>query len=116
MAALATMKSEVRDYWDERPCGDGLTEAERGSSEYFREIEAAKTPLQPYVHGSAEYARWRARDVLEVGCGLGTETVRFARAGARVTAVDLTPTAVSLTAQRLADEGLDGAVHQADAE
>jgi len=116
MDALATMKSEVREYWDERPCGDGLTEAERGSSAYFREIEAAKDRLEPYVHGFAEYARWRNRDVLEVGCGLGTETVRFARAGARVTAVDLTATAVELTARRLADEGLEGTVRQADAE
>lgn len=116
MAPLATPKADVREYWNARPCGEGLTHAERGSPQYFAEIEAAKDRLEPYVHGFAEYARWHGRDILEVGCGLGTDTVRFARAGAQVTAVDLTAAAVELTARRLGDEGLNGEVRQADAE
>jgi ubiquinone/menaquinone biosynthesis C-methylase UbiE len=116
MTSLSTIKADVREYWDARPCGEGLTEAERGSPEYFAEIEAAKDRLEPYVHGFADYPSWRGREVLEVGCGLGTDTVRFARAGAHVTAVDLTATAVELTARRLAGEGLDGLAREADAE
>jgi ubiquinone/menaquinone biosynthesis C-methylase UbiE len=113
---VSDVKTRVRDYWDVRPCGEQLTQAARGSREYFAEIEEAKDRLEPYERDFADFPAWRGREVLEVGCGLGTDTVRFARAGARITAVDITPTAVSLTAQRLADEGLDGAVQQADAE
>jgi SAM-dependent methyltransferase len=109
-------KTQVQSYWDAKPCGDGLTEAERGTSRYFEDVEAAKDRLEPYVHHFAEFARWRDRDVLEIGCGVGTDTVRFARAGARVTAVDLTDTAVALTRRHLETEGLDGVVRQADAE
>jgi SAM-dependent methyltransferase len=109
-------KTEVRSYWDARPCGDGLTEAERGTSRYFEDVEAAKDRLEPYVHDFAEFAHWRDRDVLEIGCGVGTDTVRFARAGARITAVDLTDTAVALTRRHLETEGLEGLVRQADAE
>ena len=109
-------KEAVRAYWDARPCGEGLTHASRGSHEYFAEIEAEKDRLEPYLPAFAGFAASAGLDVLEVGCGVGTDTARFARAGAHVTAVDLTETAVELTRARLADEGLDGVVCQADAE
>jgi SAM-dependent methyltransferase len=37
------------------------------------------------------------KDVLEIGCGAGGATSLFQRAGAHITAIDLTPTAVALT-------------------
>jgi SAM-dependent methyltransferase len=116
MPEMTEAKTRVRRYWDEQPCGEQLTGAARGSDEYFDDIERAKDRLEPYEHRFADYSRWRDRDVLEVGCGLGTDTVRFARAGARVTALDIAPTAVELTRRHLDAEGLAAAVVQADAE
>ena len=54
--------------------------------------------------------------MLEVGVGLGTDFVRFARAGADLHGVDLTEAAVSLVRQRLGQEGLEADVQVADAE
>jgi 2-polyprenyl-3-methyl-5-hydroxy-6-metoxy-1,4-benzoquinol methylase len=113
---LVETKQAVQAYWDNRPCGEGLTHARRGTHEYFAEIEDAKNRLEPYVHSFAGFAGARGLDVLEIGCGVGTDTVRFARAGARITAVDLSETAVTLTAERLAEEQLEGTVREADAE
>lgn len=44
--------------------------------------------------------------VLEIGCGMGLHTQTMVSAGANVTAVDLTPTAVEATTRRLALKGL----------
>ena len=103
---MTAQKSDVSAYWDARPCVDGLTEAERGSQRYFVEVEEAKNQLEPYVHSFAEFSAWAGREVLEVGCGLGTDAARFARGGARITAVDLTEVAVELTRAHIASEGL----------
>ena len=54
--------------------------------------------------------------VLEIGCGLGTDGARFARAGAQYTGVDLTEAAVALARRRFELEGLPGEFRVADAE
>ena len=54
--------------------------------------------------------------VLEIGCGMGLHTQTMVSAGANVTAVDLTPTAVEATTRRLALKGLRARILQCDAE
>jgi 2-polyprenyl-3-methyl-5-hydroxy-6-metoxy-1,4-benzoquinol methylase len=56
------------------------------------------------------------KDVLEIGCGMGLHTELMARAGARVTALDLSPTSVEATTRRLALKRLSGRVQESDAE
>ncbi len=54
--------------------------------------------------------------VLEIGCGMGLHTQTMASAGASVTAVDLTSTAVEATTRRLALKGLKARILRCDAE
>ena len=56
------------------------------------------------------------RDVLEVGCGIGTHAAMLARAGARLTAIDITHRAVEATRRRFELFGLSGRIERADAE
>ena len=44
--------------------------------------------------------------MLEIGCGIGTDTMNFARAGAKVTAVDLSPRSLQVARQRAEIFGL----------
>lgn len=52
--------------------------------------------------------------VLEIGCGTGEAAVALARAGAVVTAVDLSPRMLDRTRQRLAAAGLSATLVEAD--
>jgi SAM-dependent methyltransferase len=56
--------------------------------------------------------------VLEVGCGIGTDTINFAKAGASVTAVDLSDESLKLARQRAKVFGLENSIrfYQANAE
>jgi ubiquinone/menaquinone biosynthesis C-methylase UbiE len=109
-------KERVRDFWEEEPCGSEHAATPEGTPEFFAEVERTRDALDPYIHRFADFAGARGKRLLEIGVGLGTDFVRFARAGAIATGVDLTEHAVELVRRRLALEGLQGEVRAADAE
>jgi 2-polyprenyl-3-methyl-5-hydroxy-6-metoxy-1,4-benzoquinol methylase len=108
----------VREYWNRRPCNLRHSPAPVGTRQYFDEVEQRKYFVEPHIPAFADFARWKDRRVLEVGCGLGTDTINFARAGAFVTAVDLSDESLALARQRARIFGLDDRVRfvAADAE
>jgi len=107
----------VRTYWNDRPCNLRHSPKPVGSREYFDEVEARKYFVEPHIPGFADFGAWAGKRVLEVGCGMGTDTMNFARAGARVTAVDLSDESLALARRRAEVFGLDDIeFFQADAE
>jgi len=96
----------VRDYWNRRPCNIRHSTAEIGTKEYFDQVEARKYLIEPHIPAFAEFERWRGKKVLEIGCGIGTDTMNFARAGAHVTAVDLSSESLKLAKKRAEVFGL----------
>src|SRR5258708_17977201 len=67
----------------------------------------------PEVMGFTEFAGAR---LLEVGCGMGTDLLQFARGGASVTGVDLTPLSIQISQQHFAVYGMRGDFAISDAE
>jgi SAM-dependent methyltransferase len=108
----------VREYWNRRPCNLRHSPSPVGSRQYFDEVEARKYFVEPHIRGFAQHDRWAGKRVLEIGCGLGTDTMNFARAGARVTAVDLSTRSLELARQRADVFGLQDRINfvEADAE
>jgi 2-polyprenyl-3-methyl-5-hydroxy-6-metoxy-1,4-benzoquinol methylase len=108
----------VAAYWDARPCNIRHSDKEIGTRAYFDEVEARKYFVEPHIPGFAEFARWRGRKVLELGCGIGTDTINFARAGAVVTAIDLSRKSLEVAQGRAELFGLSDHIRffQADGE
>jgi 2-polyprenyl-3-methyl-5-hydroxy-6-metoxy-1,4-benzoquinol methylase len=102
--------SQVKTYWDQRPCNIRHSIAPIGSRQYFDEVEARKYFVESYIPGFAEFERWHSKRVLEVGCGIGTDTINFARHGAQVTSVDLSERSLEIARQRVSVYGLDDQV------
>ena len=109
-------KTLVQQYWNANPCGSKFTQRSIGSREFFEEIESHRYRSEWHIPRLVGFANWAGRDVLEVGCGLGTDAVQFARNGAQYTGVDLTPRSIELTALRFRQEKLNGRFLNADAE
>jgi SAM-dependent methyltransferase len=100
----------VRDFWNARPCNIRHSPKPVGTREYFDEVERRKYFVESHIPPFAGFPRWKGRRVLEIGCGLGTDTVSFARAGAQVTAVELSDESAALARQRLDVYGLSDRV------
>ena len=110
--------ADVRNYWDARPCNIRHSTKPVGSREYFDEVEARKYFVEPHIPGFAEFERWKGKRVLEVGCGIGTDSINFARAGAQLTAVDLSGESLQIAEQRAGVMGVADRIEfvQANAE
>ena len=90
----------VKNYWDSRPCNVKRSDAPLDSLRFMRETEFRKFLSEPHIPGFAEYGKWAGKRVLEIGCGIGIDTVNFARAGAKVTGVDLSKESLQVARKR----------------
>jgi ubiquinone/menaquinone biosynthesis C-methylase UbiE len=102
--------SQVKEYWDRRPCNIRHSVAPTGSRQYFDEVEARKYFVESHIPSFAEFERWRGKRVLEIGCGIGTDTINFGRVGAQVTSVDLSGKSLEIARQRVKVYGLEDQV------
>src|ERR687886_491240 len=120
MASSSKTKSiaDVQQYWDDRPCNIRHSTKPVGSKEYFDEVEARKYFVEPHIPAFAEFDRWSGKRVLEVGCGIGTDSINFARAGAQLTAVDLSGESIRIARERAGVMGVGDRIdfRQANAE
>jgi ubiquinone/menaquinone biosynthesis C-methylase UbiE len=116
MSIVTDGKEEVRRFWSRTPCGSWDATAPEGTSEYYDQIEARMYELEPFIKRYAQFESTAGQSVLEVGVGLGTDHVQFARAGADLHGVDLTDRSIGLVMRRLELEGLRSRLQVADAE
>ncbi|MBI2360129.1 MAG: methyltransferase domain-containing protein [Deltaproteobacteria bacterium] len=116
-----------RDWWEENPMTydwEGTLRIEPGTREWYEELDRRFLESAYYAKGTdgSPFGRFLKREhvagkeVLEVGCGMGTHAAMLVRAGARLTAIDLTSRSIEMTRQRFKLFGLSGRVEQADAE
>jgi SAM-dependent methyltransferase len=93
-------------FWDRNQPGFRFSTSAPGTRAFFDEVERHRYALEPHIPQLVEFDRWTAKEVLEAGCGIGTDGVRFARAGAFYTGVDASPAAVELAQRRFELEQL----------
>jgi ubiquinone/menaquinone biosynthesis C-methylase UbiE len=112
----AAYKQATIEQWTADPCGEVEGSGETGTRAYFESLDRMRVEYGPWMEEELGYAQCAGLDVLDVGSGQGIDLVRYARAGANVTGVDLTPRHVELARGHLAALELPGTVVEGDAE
>ena len=97
---------KVKEFWDRRPCNIRHSNKPIGTREYFDEVEKRKYFIEPHIPGFAEFEKWYGKRVLEIGCGLGTEEINFARHGADLTVIEVSQESLDIAKKRFKVYGL----------
>jgi ubiquinone/menaquinone biosynthesis C-methylase UbiE len=100
----------IKEYWEKStPMSFGPEQWDYEKKRKFR------YDLQDYMHDSFRFQDWRGKQVMEIGCGSGIDSMEFARNGAIVTATDITDNAVALTRNLAKEAGYKVSVVQTPA-
>jgi SAM-dependent methyltransferase len=107
---ISEEKQRAREQWTRDPAGAVYgRDQEFGTREFFDAVERHRyteyAPWMPEVMGFDDFA---GACLLEIGCGMGTDLLQFARGGAQVTGVDLTPRSIEISRQHFAVFGERG--------
>jgi ubiquinone/menaquinone biosynthesis C-methylase UbiE len=99
--------------WSANPCG--ALEGDENTLDYFLRVERVRYEQQPWQRGRFRFAQYAGQRVLEVGVGLGTDLVQFAKAGAVCHGIDITDRHLGMTARNFALRGLEVELKKGDA-
>jgi SAM-dependent methyltransferase len=106
----------VREYWNRHIHDLEITKHPVGSRGFFDDLDQYHFEKLHHLVTLVDFAAYRGRRVLDLGCGAGVDLARFAKGGADATGVDLTPAAVALARANFAQQGLAGRFEVADGE
>src|SRR5574341_386911 len=97
---MTTTIKEVREFWNANPCNSTLSQ-EEDRRQYFEEITRKRYGGRDWhIPTTARFELYAGKDVLEIGCGIGTDGFEFAKRGARYVGIDLTANSVAIAKER----------------
>jgi SAM-dependent methyltransferase len=105
-AEPAPTVQNVKDFWESHVNNEYYTAEARGSDAYFADIEERR--YRTHYHLQELFASLNRSDgrLLEVGCGIGVDSIQLANCGFDVTAVDLTESALTVAREFAAVRGV----------
>jgi ubiquinone/menaquinone biosynthesis C-methylase UbiE len=102
-----TTVETVKDFWESHVNNEYYTDAARASDEYFREIEQRRYSTHYHLVDLFASLAGSSGRLLEVGCGIGVDSIQLAKCGFEVTAVDLTENALQVAKEFTARRGVE---------
>lgn len=130
-----TLNDQVKDWWNSNPYTYGLSKKDgyrdvgdvsnqeldsKFFEKYMRKVrkhfDDAQQPTNLIASRFIDYGSLAGKRTLDIACGFGWGTVEMARAGAQVSAIDLTPRAIEATSKHLANWNLTGEARVMDAQ
>ena len=107
---------DVKKFWNDRPCNVKHSSKEVGTKEYFDEVERKKFFVESHILKFTDFEKWKNKKILEIGCGIGTAAINFAKNGADYTGIELSEESLNITKKRFEVYGQKGTLLHANAE
>lgn len=102
----ADLLDAIAAYWNEHIHDLEIATHPVGTPGFFQELDAYRFEKLHYLPKVVDFSSYNGKNLLEVGCGVGIDLVRFAQAGAVVTGIDLAEVSIDLAQKNFAHHNL----------
>lgn len=92
---------KVKSYWNNQPCNINHSKKKFLSKEYFDEVKRKRYFVESHIPKFADFKKYKGKNVLEIGCGIGTDGIEFIKNGANYTGVDLSKSSLNIFSERI---------------
>jgi ubiquinone/menaquinone biosynthesis C-methylase UbiE len=106
----------IKAYWNEHIHDLEIATHPVGTIGFFRELDEYRFDKLRYLPKVVDFAGNSGKTVLEVGCGIGIDLLRFARGGAIVTGIDLAEVSIELARKNFIHNRLEADLQVMDGE
>jgi 2-polyprenyl-3-methyl-5-hydroxy-6-metoxy-1,4-benzoquinol methylase len=96
----------IRDYWNEHIHDLEVATQPIGTIGFFDELDEYRFDKLRYLPKMVDFSGFKGKRLLEVGCGVGIDLVRFAKGGSIVTGIDLAEVSIELAQTNFDQRGL----------
>jgi len=101
-------QNAVYNYWNSRPCNIKHSNKPIGSREYFMEVTQRKYFVESHILFFMQFEKYNGKNVLEIGCGIGTAAQTFSENRAIYTGIDISDYSIELSKKRFDCFNLSG--------
>lgn len=108
VTTLPKEKLQTQEQWNNDPCGEVYGKGlEFGTREFFDEVERHRyKEYAPWMRELMGFDSFADARLVEVGCGMGTDLLQFARGGSKCTGLDITPRSIEISRRHFSVYGL----------
>lgn len=88
-------------FWNKQPCNIKHSKKKFLSKEFFNEITKKRYFVEPHIKDFVQFSKWKNKNVLEIGFGIGTDALEFLKAGANYYGIELSNKSLDITNKRI---------------
>ena len=78
-----------KKYWNKQPCNVKHSRKKFLSKGYFNEITKKRYFVEPHIKKFVNFKKWKNKNVLEIGFGIGTDAIELLKSGANYFGIEL---------------------------
>jgi len=98
----------IRRYWNDHIHDLEIAKHPVGTKGFFDDLEQYRFEKLNYLPKVVDFNGYKGKNILEIGCGVGIDLVRFAKGGALVTGIDLAEKSIDLAERNFQYHGVEG--------
>lgn len=95
------MKQKIKEFWNKQPCNIKHSKKKFLSKKYFNEVKRKRYFIEPHIKEFAKFKNYNKKNVLEIGCGIGTDAIEFIKNGAKYFGIEYSEKSLEITKKRI---------------